>query len=74
MRSTTLVERQDGKFFLCIVVEKEVGELDPSICDQAVGVDVGMNFIAVTSDTANKTLFYGGGRVKYTRWKYFKLR
>jgi IS605 OrfB family transposase len=33
-----------------------------------------MNFLAVTSDTANQTLFYGGGRVKYTRWKYFKIR
>ncbi|MFX1251890.1 MAG: RNA-guided endonuclease InsQ/TnpB family protein [Promethearchaeota archaeon] len=74
MRSATLTERQDGKYFLYIVVEKDIGELDPSTCDEVVGVDVGMNFIAVTSDTANQTLFYGGGRVKYIRWKYHTLR
>ncbi|MFX1534070.1 MAG: RNA-guided endonuclease InsQ/TnpB family protein [Promethearchaeota archaeon] len=74
MRSATLVERQDGKLFLQIAIEKEVGDLDPSTCDQVIGVDVGMNFIAVTSDTAHETLFYGGGRVNYTRWKYYKLR
>ncbi|MFX0062879.1 MAG: RNA-guided endonuclease InsQ/TnpB family protein [Candidatus Hermodarchaeota archaeon] len=74
IRSANLIERKDGKLFMQIAIVKEIAELDPMQCDHAIGVDVGMNFIAVTSDTAYTTRFYGGGRVKYTRWKYFKLR
>ncbi|MFX1533975.1 MAG: RNA-guided endonuclease InsQ/TnpB family protein [Promethearchaeota archaeon] len=74
IRSANLIERRDGKLFLQIAISKALADLDPTQCDHAIGVDVGLNFIAVTSDTANKTLFYGGGTLKYTRWKYFKLR
>lgn len=74
--SANLKERRDGKIFLYIAIEKQQDKdaLEPSSPTDAIGVDVGMNFIAVTSDTANKTLFYGGGGMKYTRWKYFMLR
>ncbi len=74
IRSANLIERRDGKLFLQIAIEKELPDLDPTQCDHAIGVDIGINFIAVTSDTGNKTLFYGGGSLKYTRWKYYKLR
>ncbi|MFX0063536.1 MAG: RNA-guided endonuclease InsQ/TnpB family protein [Candidatus Hermodarchaeota archaeon] len=74
IRSANLIERGDGKLFLQIAIEKVLPDLDPTQCDSIIGVDIGMNFIAVTTDTASTSLFYGGGRVKYTRWKYYKLR
>ncbi|MFX1536802.1 MAG: RNA-guided endonuclease InsQ/TnpB family protein [Promethearchaeota archaeon] len=74
IRSANLIERQDGKLFLQIAIEKDIPDLDPNQCDSVIGVDVGINFIAVTSDTVYKSRFYGGGRLKYIRWKYYKLR
>ncbi|MFX0061700.1 MAG: RNA-guided endonuclease InsQ/TnpB family protein [Candidatus Hermodarchaeota archaeon] len=74
IRSANLIERRDGKLFLQVAIEKELPDLDPNQCDSVIGVDIGINYIAVTSDTANQSYFYGGGRLKYTRWKYFKLR
>ncbi|MFX0066133.1 MAG: transposase, partial [Candidatus Hermodarchaeota archaeon] len=63
-----------SSWIFAIEKQRDKDVLEPSSPTDAIGVDVGMNFIAVTSDTANKTLFYGGGGMKYTRWKYFMLR
>ncbi|MFX0062212.1 MAG: transposase [Candidatus Hermodarchaeota archaeon] len=75
MRSANLTERRrDGKIFLHIAIEKEIPDISLNQCDGMIGTDLGINFVAVTTDTKHQTLFYGGGRLKYTRWKYHKAR
>jgi IS605 OrfB family transposase len=59
---------KNGKVFLHVVFEKEFA--DAPVSSQVVGVDRGINNIAVTS--ANQ--FFGGGRIKYVSGRYERLR
>lgn len=65
--SAELVIR-DHKVFLNIVFSKEI--TDPVKTEEIIGIDRGVNRIAVTSDKR----FYGGGRVKQVSHKYQRLR
>jgi IS605 OrfB family transposase len=60
--------------FLNISIEKEIQEHTFLNKDGVVGVDLGMNFVAVTTDSKGKTRFYGGGVVKYYRWLHAEHR
>ena len=66
--------KKDKKLFIAIAIEKDV--LEPTMIgrDGVVGVDVGMINVAVTSDIAGHTAFFGGGKTRYTRWKYQTTR
>lgn len=74
IRSCMLSIRFDGTIFLNITVQKEIEETSFLNKDGVVGVDLGINFVAVTTDTHGKSEFYGGGNVKYKRWLYAKKR
>jgi len=74
IKSSILTIRKDGVIFLNIAIEKEMSETSFLNKDGVVGVDLGINFVAVTTDTHGKTEFYGGGKVKYKRWLYAKQR
>lgn len=74
IKSSVITIRKDGIIFLNIAIEKEIQETSFLNKDGIVGVDLGMNFVAVTTDTHGKTDFYGGGSIKYTRWIYAKHR
>jgi putative transposase len=74
MRLASLTERQrDGKLFLHIAIEKDLPDIPLNQCDGMIGTDLGINFVAVTTDTQDHTRFYDGGRMKYTRWKYHQV-
>lgn len=66
--SSMISMHRDGKVFINIVIEKEMPGTTLLNKDGIVGVDLGMNFVAVTTDSAGKTRFYGGGMIKYRRW------
>ena len=72
--SSVISIRRDGIIFINIAIEKEVAGTTLLNKDGIVGVDPGMNFVAVTADSAGKTRFYGGGMVKYRRWLHDKHR
>lgn len=74
IKSSMITIRKDGIIFLNVTIEKEIHETTLLMKDGVVGVDLGINFVAVTTDTNYKTDFYGGGKVKYKRWLYAKHR
>lgn len=74
VKSSVLTIRKDGVILLYVVVEKEIPPTSFLNKDGVVGVDVGMNFVAVTTDTTDTSRFYGGGTVKYKRWLFQKHR
>ena len=74
IKSAVLSARKDGVIFLNIAIEKEIKETSFLNKNGVVGIDLGINFLAVTTDTEENTNFYGGGKVKYLRWLYQKHR
>jgi IS605 OrfB family transposase len=74
LKSAVLTIRNDGIVFLNIAVETEIEKTSFLNKDGVIGIDLGINFLAVTTDTKENTDFYGGGRVKYQRWLYQKHR
>jgi putative transposase len=84
MKGARLVERDD-KFFLNIVLHKEVNSPKWAECEAIVGVDIGINYIAVCSALMNNgrfknPVFFKGGvwrhlcdrKRRLTRSKEFK--
>ena len=63
-----------GKWFLHIPVSKDIQELSDSNVKNIVGIDLGMNFLAVSYDSTGKSRFYSGRQVKHRRAKYKQLR
>ena len=62
------------KYYLHIPVTSEVANcVVPEICN-VVGIDRGINFIAVSYDSKGKSLFFDGGKVKHKRAHYKELR
>ena len=63
-----------GKWFLHIPFSKEVEDCEIDKVENIVGIDMGLNFTAVTYDSNGKTLFFNGRVIKHKRAKYKKLR
>lgn len=62
------------KWFLHIPMTKEMPNLALKDVQNVVGIDLGINFLATTYDSKNKTTFYTGRKVKHNRGKYKSLR
>ncbi|MFP3952296.1 MAG: RNA-guided endonuclease InsQ/TnpB family protein [Candidatus Bathyarchaeia archaeon] len=69
LRESNLIRDKKGRLFFCFVFAKEV-EAPGSICNhgEAVGVDLGVNTLAVTSTNQ----FYGGD-IKHRRTRHERL-
>lgn len=63
-----------GKWFLHVPMTRVVGDFDPEKLADVVGVDLGINFLAVTYDNEDRSLFFRGGKAKAIRGRYKKLR
>jgi IS605 OrfB family transposase len=75
IRSAAITYRKrDKKLFLNIAIDKEMDETMINDRNGIVGIDLGMINLAVTTSTRGKTVFHGGGEVKFLRYKYFKAR
>ena len=67
--SADLIFRK-GAYWLHMVVSCEQASISPATESQVIGVDLGINRLAVTSHPR----FFGGKRVKETNNRYFRLR
>lgn len=64
---TAKLVHKHEKWFLHIPVTKAFPELDDARVTNVVGVDLGINFLAVTYDSQGETAFYDGRTVKHKR-------
>jgi IS605 OrfB family transposase len=71
---TAKLVNKHNKWFIHIPVTKEIVEFEASTFKNIVGIDVGVNFIATSYDSNDKTLFFSGKQVKHKRAKYKKAR
>jgi len=62
------------KWFLHISMTKEYQVLGLADVNNIVGIDLGMNFLATTYDSQDKTTFYNGNIVKHKRGKFKATR
>ena len=56
-----------------IPVTKDYKETNLKSINKVVGVDLGINFIATTYDSNDKTIFFSGKKIKYKGAKYKHL-
>ena len=69
-----LVQDHKGKYYLHIPVTTQVEELQISDISHVVGIDRGINFLAVSYDSKGKSTFFDGGKIKHQRAHYKELR
>ena len=69
-----LVQDNKGKYYLHIPVTTQVEELSVSDISHVVGIDRGINFLAVSYDSKGKSTFFDGGKIKHKRAHYKELR
>ncbi len=69
-----LVQDHKGKYYLHIPVTTQVEELSVSDISHVVGIDRGINFLAVSYDSKGKSTFFDGGKIKHKRAHYKELR
>lgn len=62
------------KYYLHIPVTSEVEDCGVSEIANVVGIDRGINFLAVSYDSKGKSSFFDGGKVKHKRTHYKELR
>src|SRR5439155_13805636 len=67
--SADLIYRK-GSYWLHMVVSREQSAIPPKASRKVIGVDLGINRLAVTSHPH----FFGGKHVKETNNRYFRLR
>ncbi|MGO0062834.1 RNA-guided endonuclease InsQ/TnpB family protein [Brevibacillus fluminis] len=63
-----------GQLFLHIPMTKEMQEPSDHTINQVVGVDMGINFVAVSYDSQGKSLFFTGRPIKDKRSNYKHMR
>jgi putative transposase len=62
------------QFYLLVSLEFEVADPAPETHKNVVGVDVGLRYLAVTTDTTNHTKFFSGKAVRHRANHYARLR
>jgi putative transposase len=62
------------QFYLLVSLEVEVADPTPEAHQRVVGVDVGQRYLAVATDTQNKTTFFPGKGVRAQADHYARLR
>ena len=71
---TAKIVNKFGKWFLHIPMTKDNEQLQDSNVNNIVGVDLGINFLAVTYESSGKTGFFSGKQVKHARGRYKATR
>jgi putative transposase len=73
-QASKLALHNDGNYYFHLSIEKEIP--DKSITDAStfMGVDVGINYLAVASTTDKKCKFFAGGEIKNLRNHYKSIR
>ena len=71
--SATLCKRK-GTFYLHVVFKTDCDIHSPNDAHTVIGVDVGMNYLAVASGPDGRAVFTGGGSVKQRKHHYRRVR
>jgi len=71
--ASRLVKR-GNEYYFHLGVEKEVPDVDLSEAKKFMGVDIGLNYIAVASTTDLECRFFDGGIIKHIRHMFVNMR
>ena len=69
-----LIQDHNGKYYLHIPVTTQIEEIQVSDISHVVGIDRGINFLAVSYDSKGKSTFFDGGKIKHKRAHYKEIR
>lgn len=72
--ASKVCKHRNGCYYLHLGLSKFVEELSIEKASKFMGVDVGMNYLAVVSTTDNKQAFFDGRRIKNIRNRYNGIR
>lgn len=71
---TAKLVTKKGKFYLHIPMKKDFPEIERDAIDNVVGVDMGINFLAVAYTEGKETRFFQGRNIKDKRAQYKRVR
>ncbi|MDC0832412.1 transposase [Geitlerinema sp. CS-897] len=66
--------RSSQTYYLLVSLELEIPDIQPEDIKRVVGVDVGQRYLAVTTDTNNRTHFYNGKQSVHKAAAYQRAR
>ncbi len=67
-------QKSSKTYYLMVILEVETPTLDPLNITRISGIDVGMRYLAVETDLANKSSFYSGKAARHRANRYQKAR
>jgi IS605 OrfB family transposase len=73
-QASKVVLHKDGNYYFHLSIEKEIPDKNITDASNFMGVDVGINYLAVASTTDRKCKFFAGGEIKDLRNRYKKMR
>ncbi|NPE28848.1 IS200/IS605 family element transposase accessory protein TnpB [Methanococcoides sp. SA1] len=73
-QASEVVKHNDGNYFFHLSIEKEIPDKNIIEASTFMGVDVGINYLAVASTTDKKCKFFAGGKIKNLRNHYRSMR
>jgi len=72
--ASKVVKHDNGDYYFHLTVSQEIEEPAIKEASTFMGVDVGINYLAVASTTDKKCKFFAGGEIKNKRNIYSKMR
>lgn len=72
--ASKVVRHKDSNHYFHLSIEKEVPEKELEETSNYMGVDLGMNYLAVASTTEKNCRFFAGGHIKDIRNQYKSMR
>lgn len=72
--ASKVVKHKDSTYYFHLTVSQEIPDKTIESASTFMGIDVGMNYLAVASTTDKKCKFFAGGEIKNQRNIYKKMR
>jgi putative transposase len=72
--ASKVVKHKDGKYYFHLTVSQVIPDQNIEDASTFMGIDVGINYLAVASTTDRKCKFFSGGEIKNQRNIYKKMR
>jgi putative transposase len=72
--ASKVVKHKDGTYYFHLTVSQEIPNKKIEDASTFMGIDVGMNYLAVASTTDRKCKFFAGGEIKNQRNIYKNMR
>jgi IS605 OrfB family transposase len=73
-QASKLVLHKDGNYYFHLSIEQEIPDKNITDASTFMGIDVGINYLAVASTTDKKCKFFAGGEIKNLRNHYKSMR